>query len=55
MTERQHVALGNTAISPTDLYQLRGETRHRILNEVNGIHRVLCDVSTKPPTSIEWK
>lgn len=31
------------------------ETSHRILNEVAGINRVLYDVSTKPPASIEWE
>ncbi len=27
----------------------------RILNEVNGINRVLYDISSKPPASIEWE
>ncbi len=36
-------------------YQLLRETSHRILNEVKGINRVLYDVSTKPPASIEWE
>ncbi|MGE9269066.1 MAG: glutamine-hydrolyzing GMP synthase [Verrucomicrobiales bacterium] len=31
------------------------ETSHRILNEVDGINRVLYDISTKPPASIEWE
>lgn len=31
------------------------ETSHRILNEVEGINRVLYDISTKPPASIEWE
>ena len=31
------------------------ETSNRILNEVKGINRVLYDVSTKPPASIEWE
>lgn len=31
------------------------ETSHRILNDVKGINRVLYDVSTKPPASIEWE
>ena len=31
------------------------ETSHRILNEVSGINRVLYDISTKPPASIEWE
>jgi len=31
------------------------ETSNRILNEVDGINRVLYDISTKPPASIEWE
>lgn len=31
------------------------ETSHQILNEVKGINRVLYDISTKPPASIEWE
>lgn len=35
--------------------QLLRETSQDILNEVSGINRVLYDVSTKPPASIEWE
>jgi len=35
--------------------QLLRETSQKILNEVDGINRVLYDVSTKPPASIEWE
>ena len=35
--------------------QLLRETSHDILNEVAGINRVLYDISTKPPASIEWE
>ncbi len=35
--------------------QLLRETSHRILNDVKGINRVLYDISTKPPASIEWE
>lgn len=31
------------------------EVSNKILNEVNGINRVLYDISTKPPASIEWE
>ena len=34
---------------------LLSETSNRILNEVKGINRVLYDISTKPPASIEWE
>ena len=36
-------------------YSILRETSHDILNEVDGINRVLYDVSTKPPASIEWE
>ncbi|MEJ6581114.1 MAG: glutamine-hydrolyzing GMP synthase [Akkermansiaceae bacterium] len=35
--------------------QLLRETSQDILNEVSGINRVLYDISTKPPASIEWE
>lgn len=35
--------------------QLLRETSQQILNEVDGINRVLYDISTKPPASIEWE
>ena len=35
--------------------QLLRETSQDILNEVKGINRVLYDISTKPPASIEWE
>lgn len=36
-------------------YEILRETSHRILNDVAGVNRVLYDVSTKPPASIEWE
>ncbi|MBB5350640.1 GMP synthase (glutamine-hydrolyzing) [Haloferula luteola] len=36
-------------------YSLLRETSNDILNGVKGINRVLYDVSTKPPASIEWE
>jgi GMP synthase (glutamine-hydrolysing) len=36
-------------------YSLLRKASHRILNEVKGINRVLYDISTKPPASIEWE
>lgn len=35
--------------------ELLEEVSNKILNEVDGISRVLYDVSTKPPSSIEWE
>lgn len=36
-------------------YAILRETSHQILNEIPGVNRVLYDVSTKPPASIEWE
>jgi len=36
-------------------YEILGEISSRILNEVHGVNRVLYDISTKPPASIEWE
>ena len=31
------------------------ETSNKIINEVNGINRVLFDITSKPPGTIEWE
>lgn len=36
-------------------YDFLRKVSNRILNEVKGINRVLYDISTKPPASIEWE
>lgn len=36
-------------------YDLLGRVSNRIINEVNGISRVVYDVSGKPPATIEWE
>ena len=36
-------------------YELLGKVSNRIINEVNGINRVVYDISGKPPATIEWE
>jgi len=32
-----------------------GKVSRRIINEVEGVNRVVYDISTKPPSTIEWE
>ena len=36
-------------------YDFLGKVSNRIINEVNGISRVVYDISGKPPATIEWE
>ena len=36
-------------------YELLGKVSNRIINEVQGINRVVYDISGKPPATIEWE
>jgi GMP synthase (glutamine-hydrolysing) len=36
-------------------YELLGAMSNRIINEVKGVNRVVFDISSKPPSTIEWE
>src|SRR3954469_21141950 len=36
-------------------FELLGQTSNLLLNEVRGINRVVYDISSKPPATIEWE
>ncbi len=36
-------------------YDVLEKISSRIVNEVNGVNRILYDITTKPPSTIEWE
>jgi len=36
-------------------YRILGKISNRVINEVKGINRVVYDISSKPPATIEWE
>lgn len=36
-------------------YDVLGSVSSRIINEVKGINRIVYDVTTKPPATVEWE
>ncbi|MCX5840466.1 MAG: hypothetical protein NTY16_03210, partial [Deltaproteobacteria bacterium] len=36
-------------------YEILAKISNRIINQVRGVNRVVYDISSKPPSTIEWE
>ena len=36
-------------------YEVMESISRRVINEVRGVNRVVYDISSKPPSTIEWE
>ena len=46
---------GMTATAYPIPHNILSEISTTIINKVNGVNRVVYDISTKPPSTIEWE
>ena len=52
--QRRHGSIGITDLESLP-HDLLAKISTRIINEVKGVNRVVYDISSKPPATIEWE